>query len=131
MKGAFKRSRRGSPYKETTVVFEFSARLREVLVDHGTVFIGWQQVEVCDYIRVTCCNKCQQFGHPEKFFRAKEETCGRCGETGHRFDSCKAVVTCCATCKRYKRDSAHKAASKNCPARLYAEEQLIQMTQYG
>lgn len=131
MKGVFKRSRKGSPYQETTVVFECSSRMREALVVRGTVFIGWQQVEVCDYVRVTCCNKCQQYGHPEKFCRAKEETCGRCGEVGHRADKCGTTILCCATCKRFKRDSTHRTASRTCPARLYAEEQLIQQIQYG
>ncbi|GBP88519.1 hypothetical protein EVAR_64963_1 [Eumeta japonica] len=32
---------------------------------------------------VTCCRKCQQYGHPEKFCRSKE-VCSGCGLTGHR-----------------------------------------------
>lgn len=131
MKGAFKRSRKGSPYKETTCVFECTPGMREALVNLGTVYIGWQHVEVSDFVRVTCCNKCQMYGHPEKFCRAKDPTCGRCGETGHRADQCKSPVLCCATCKRFRRESTHRTASRSCPARLHAEEQLINQVQYG
>lgn len=131
MKGAFKRSRKGGLYKETTCIFECTPGMREALINLGTVYIGWQHVEVNDFIRVTCCNKCQMYGHPEKFCRAKDPTCGLCGEAGHRAEQCKSPVVCCATCKRFKRESTHRTASRCCPARLHAEEQLIQQVQYG
>lgn len=131
MKGLFKRGRRNSQFKETTVVFECSPRLREVLIGRESVCLRWQRAEVYDYINVTCCNKCQQYGHPEKFCRSQEVTCSRCGETGHRADKCAATFSCCATCKRFKRDSAHRTASQDCPARKHAEELFIQQIQYG
>lgn len=113
------------------MVFECSPRMRDALVVRGSVYVSWQEVEVYDYIDVTCCNKCHQYGHPEKFCRAQVETCGRCGETGHRANKCSATFPCCATCTRSKRDNAHRTASRDCPARYYAEEQRISQVQYG
>ncbi|GBP97330.1 hypothetical protein EVAR_103843_1 [Eumeta japonica] len=83
------------------------------------MYIGWEVVEVCDYLGVTCCRKCQQYGHPEKFCRSKDEICGKCGAVGHRRDDCTSQEEKCATCHRFgKRDAhTHTTAAANCPAR--------------
>lgn len=106
------------------VILECTMAARDKLVGLGRVYVGWDEAEVCDHIRSTCCSKCQQYGHPEKYCRAKETTCGKCGETGHRATECKSSDSCCATCKRFKRPEAstHATASAGCPARLHAEQ---------
>lgn len=128
-KVAFKKGRRGG---RTTVVLECTPQLRDTLIHLGKVYIAWDEAEVCDYIRVTCCNKCQQYGHPEKFCRSSDTVCGKCGEAGHRAQECKSEKSCCATCKRFKRPEAasHSTAALDCPARLYAEQQAGNMTQW-
>lgn len=129
--GAFKKHRaRGTA---TAVIFACSAAFRESLLNKGRVFIGWQVVEVTDYVETTCCKKCQQYGHPERYCRATEVTCGRCGANGHKSEDCKAETTCCATCKRFAKPGAesHKTASRECPARRHAEERCVEMTHYG
>nr|XP_037877415.1 uncharacterized protein LOC101741146 [Bombyx mori] len=127
--GAFKKGRRQS--NNTTVVFNASPRIRDALVKIGRVYVGWVACEVTDFVRVTCCNKCQQYGHPEKFCRAKEATCGRCGEDGHRMEACKAASACCATCRRFRREAMHPTASRDCPARRHAEERFLNQVEYG
>lgn len=128
---AFKKGRRGG--NSTTVVYEVSVSLRDKLVGLGRVYVGWDAAEVCDYVRVTCCNKCQQYGHPEKHCRAPTMVCGKCGESGHKDTECQSATECCATCRRFKRPEAknHRTASLGCPARVYAEKQAINMTQYA
>ena len=130
-KGAFKKNRAHGA--ATAVIFACSPALREALLSKGRVFIGWQAVEVTDFVGVTCCNKCQQYGHPEKFCRSKEVVCGRCGNLGHGSEKCKSELICCATCKRFgkKESETHRTASRDCPARIYAEKRCIEMTQYG
>ncbi|CAH2083508.1 unnamed protein product [Euphydryas editha] len=127
---AFKTGRRG---ERTTVVFECSPSLRDKLIGLGRVYIGWDEADVCDYLRVTSCNRCHQYGHPEKFRRAPEMVCGRCGETGHKKTECQSQSECCATCKRFKRKEAgtHVTNAPTCPARIYAQQQSVNMTQYG
>lgn len=126
---AFKKGKMGG---DTTVVLECAPSLRDALVEKGRVFIGWQAVTVTDHINVTCCMKCQQFGHPERYCRQKEVTCGRCGEIGHASKDCKAEFTRCATCKKFgKKDSeTHRTGSQECPARQHAESRMVQMTSY-
>lgn len=119
-------------FRGTNAVLECSAKLRQALMDKGRLYIGWQVVEVCDHISVLCCTKCQQYGHPERFCRAVEVTCGKCGETGHRKTECSSNLSCCATCKRFgKTSEGHATASRECPARQFAEKRLISMTNYG
>lgn len=129
-KVAFKKSRRGSG--RTTVVLECAPAARDFLVGRGRVYLGWESIEVCDFISVTCCSKCQMYGHPERHCRSKETTCGSCGVNGHRAEECKARVKCCATCKRFGKPSAdHVTAAPSCPARKYAEDRSLSITNYG
>ncbi|XP_072943137.1 uncharacterized protein [Epargyreus clarus] len=131
MKVAFKK---GRPTGRTaTYVLQCSPGLRHFLLSEEVVYIGWQVADVCDYVAVTCCNKCQQFGHPEKYCKAAQPTCSRCGETGHCGQECSGTTTCCATCKKFGRKEAdgHKTMAKECPARQYAEARSVEITKYG
>lgn len=130
MKGAFKKRRQGGA--ACAVIFECSAALRETLVSRGRAYIGWQAVEVTDFVDVTCCRKCQQYGHPERYCRATEATCGKCGGA-HGTEDCKSATQCCATCKKFGRGDAksHRTASRECPARQHAEQRAIVSTNYG
>ncbi|GBP39492.1 hypothetical protein EVAR_32424_1 [Eumeta japonica] len=128
---AFKKSRRERA--TTTVVLECEPDLRDVLVSLDRAYIGWEAVTVCDYIDVTCCRKCQQYGHPEAHCRSGETVCARCRSTGHRTADYKAETTKCATCHRFGRREAdtHTTAARECPACRFAEERLITVTRYG
>ncbi|GBP97326.1 Uncharacterized 50 kDa protein in type I retrotransposable element R1DM [Eumeta japonica] len=128
---AFKKSRREG--STTTVVLECEPELREVLVTLDRAYIGWEAVPICDFIDVTCCRKCQQYGHPEAHCRSGDTVCGKCGVTGHRLADCQSTVTRCATCHRFGRREAatHATASRDCPARRFAEERKISVTRYG
>lgn len=133
VKGSCKVALKKSIGPKFLVILECSMSLRETLVGLGTVYIGWDEAEVSDHIRATCCNKCQQYGHPEKYCRSKELVCGKCGDVGHKSAECQAATQCCATCKRFKRKEAstHFTAAINCPARQYAEQQAVNALQYG
>lgn len=128
---AFRKGRRDGP--RTTVVLECTSAARDKLVGLGRVYIGWDEADVCDFLRVTCCTKCQQYGHPEKHCRATATTCSKCGEQGHSSGDCKSADSCCATCKRFRRKeaSSHATAAMDCPARQFAEQQAVNMTHYG
>ena len=132
-KGAFKKNRSRGSAKATALIYACSAALRESLMRKGRLYIGWQSVEVTDYVDVTCCSKCQQYGHPERFCKTGETTCQRCGATGHRGDDCTSTTTACATCKRLGKQGAesHRTASRDCPARQHAEQRSVAMTKYG
>lgn len=115
------------------VLLECSMGVRDKLVSLGRVYVGWDEADVTDHVRATCCNKCQQYGHPEKYCRSKETVCGKCGETGHKHTECQATTQCCATCRRFKRKDAHThvTAAASCPARMHAEQQAVNQIHYG
>ncbi|KAJ8706441.1 hypothetical protein PYW07_012519 [Mythimna separata] len=100
----FKKNRSRGAAKATAAILTCTAELRVALIKRGRIYVGWQSVEVTDYVDVTCCSKCQQYGHPERYCRSKETT--RCGATGHAAGECKAEETCCATCKRLEKRGA-------------------------
>ncbi|KAL0858747.1 hypothetical protein ABMA27_011220 [Loxostege sticticalis] len=116
-KVAFKKSRRGSG--TTTVVLECL-----MLIDKGRIYYDWDVAAVHDFVSVTCCNKCQLYGHPEKYCRAAEVVSGKCGGSGHKSAECSAKEQRCATCYKFgKKDAAtHTTGARQCSARIYAEE---------
>ena len=130
LKPLFRRQRGGN---RCVWICQASAPLRKHLINIGRLYVGWEVVEVTDYVGVTCCRRCQQFGHPEKYCRSKSMTCGRCGEEGHKKDECKAEHTCCATCKRFNRKDAgsHVTNARECPARRHAEDRELQRINHG
>ncbi|CAH0404363.1 unnamed protein product [Chilo suppressalis] len=81
-------------------ILECTMPMRDKLIRLGKVYIGWDEAEVSDHARATCCLRCQQYGHPEKYCRAKEMVCGKCGDVGHKATECQAKTQCCATCRR-------------------------------
>ncbi|PZC70719.1 hypothetical protein B5X24_HaOG215015 [Helicoverpa armigera] len=75
----------------------------------------------------------QQYGHPEKYCRAKNMVCGNCGEDGHKASECQSATVSCATCRKFGRPgaSSHKTAARVCPARIHAESCAIGGTSYS
>lgn len=71
--GVFKK--RGYRGGATTAIIKCPVEFRQALVERGKVYIGWQVIEVCGYISVTCCNKCELYGHPEKYCWSTETIC--------------------------------------------------------
>lgn len=124
--------RRERRHGRSKVVAECSPELRRLLVERGRIYIGWDVVEVTDHLGVTCCSRCQQYGHPEKYCRAKGVVCGKCGEDGHKSEECQCPQTRCATCKKFGRPGAetHRTASRDCPARQHAESRVAAETKY-
>lgn len=127
---AFKKGRLNS--RTATYVLQCSPNLRCFLLDEEAIYIGWQVADVTDYVAVTCCNRCQQYGHPEKYCRATEDTCSKCGNTGHKSSRCESAFSCCATCKKFGRKGyeTHKTMARECPARQFAEARSVEVTKY-
>ncbi|VVD00322.1 unnamed protein product [Leptidea sinapis] len=61
----------------TTVVLACSAQWRDRLMPRERVYIDWERYLVRDFLDVTCCSKCQWYGHSAKHCRAEKETCSR------------------------------------------------------
>lgn len=129
---AFKKRRLGGA--RTTYVLECSPAVRDTLVARERVFVEWERYLVRDYLDVTCCLKCQAYGHPAKHCRATVDTCSACTEQGHRKADCPKQATDimrCATCRGAgKPFEGHCTMSQDCPARRYAERKAIGRVNY-
>ncbi|KAJ8887801.1 hypothetical protein PR048_014019, partial [Dryococelus australis] len=102
------RFRTGPRDKEVVnLVLEVTPPLRRLLIDCGTLFIGFQRCKIRDYVMPTQCYKCQGYGHIKEKSKG-ELVCPHCSETGHKFSECKvkAAKPKCANCTRDKTEMA-------------------------
>lgn len=106
---------------------------RNVLINSGHCFLGWNACRVRDYSGATRCFKCHLYGHVAKNCTATVKICRHCSGQGHDLEDCpnKAQAAICATCKRFNRPANHKTGDRNCPAHLAAIEAQVRMTDYG
>ena len=71
---------------------------------------AWHTELVDEYIdRPRQCFKCQKFGHVAKYCRQDLDTCGNCGESGHKRESCSSDTKC------FHCHEGHRSSDKRCP----------------
>lgn len=115
------------------LVIECSPKIREHLIRMGRIYIEYASCKVSDYLVVTRCYQCQQYGHLSKYCKAKTPTCSRCGEDGHNHKECRQPkeVEVCANCRTAKKDSKHRVGTMKCPIYARAVERLVGSIQYN
>ena len=64
------------------------------------------------------CNKCQIYGHPEKYCESNTPVCGNCAEAGHRIETCRSTTLKCFHC-----EEPHHVGHTAC--RKHKEEEAI------
>lgn len=107
----------------TNIVIEVSPILRKVLLQKGSVFVGWKKSVISDYIRVVRCYKCCGFGHYSKDCKELNSSCSKCSGT-HCFKDCKSESNQCVNCtkqnKFYKKNFPidHASGDPACPSLL-------------
>lgn len=115
-------------------VIEVSPAIREEIMMEGRVFLDWASCNARDWISVTRCNKCQGFGHVEKFCSAKVCNCAFCGERGHAIGECPTQKSSgqpkCINCARTNIKANHPATNKDCPSYKRALDRLVARTMY-
>lgn len=116
-------------------VAEVSPAVREEILAEGRVFLDWASCNARDWLAVTRCNKCQGYGHAEKFCSAKSKNCAYCGERGHDIGDCPTQKASgpakCINCTRTNLSPAdHTATHKDCPSYKRALDRLAARTQY-
>lgn len=104
------------------VVIEVSSNLRELIMSHGYLYIGWQKVRVEDHFLIKRCYRCAQFGHLRKDCKNSTPVCSTCSEN-HETKDCnnsesKRCINCFNYCRRYPKSTGeicvdHTADDKN------------------
>ncbi|XP_050516187.1 uncharacterized protein LOC126891051 [Diabrotica virgifera virgifera] len=128
---SFKVRFKTGPRGKSTVhyVAEVSPGLRKAIIK-DKIYIGFNAINVRDYIVVPKCLKCQDLGHVAKHF-TKETACSHCGGAHEKKECDKAgQPKTCIPCKaRGKADC--KKEHKDCPTHKMLVDRLILKTDWG
>ncbi|KAF6199601.1 hypothetical protein GE061_007627 [Apolygus lucorum] len=108
----------GKQYDEVTWVVQVSKEVRKILIDSGSLNILLYRCKVEDFIDISRCFHCQQYGHISTNCKASTHTCGFCaGE--HNTRECPGGMPhspVCANCQRMGLPYNHKVDDQECPA---------------
>lgn len=115
------------------IIIECTPKIREHLLQLRRVYLEYESCKVADYLVVTRCYQCQQYGHLAKYCKANKPTCSRCGEEGHNHKECRQPkeVEACANCRMAKKESKHRVGTMKCPIYARAVERLVGSIQYS
>jgi len=70
------------------LVIEVPRSVREILFRRSRIYIGFEATNIKDYLVVTTCMKCFNYGHISRYCK-EDERCGNCGEKDHKKQDCK------------------------------------------
>lgn len=101
-------------------ILEVDGKTFKSILETGKIKIGWSICSVSEYIKVTRCYKCSQYGHIAKYCNNKL-TCPKCAEE-HESKECKEensekCINCIIAKNKYNIDTEinHTAFSQECP----------------
>lgn len=124
---------RTGPRNRTTVhvVLEMSSKIRQMAINKGRLYVGFQSLAVKDYVVVPRCLKCQDLGHVAKHCRKEKSTCAHCGEEDHERKDCgkKEQAAICIPCSVRKKKCANNR--RDCPTHKILWDRLISKIDYG
>jgi len=125
------------PRKDSTKknwIVEVSPKIRKTIeTNNWKIKTLWARHRAADYLDAVRCFKCQYYGHPAKYCRHTNKTCGHCGQAGHSFNDClnKNKPPVCTPCKVAHLSSEHSINDKNCPSKIRAIKERIRNTTYA
>lgn len=113
------------------LVIEVPRSVREILLRRPKIYIGYEATNVKDYLVVTVCMKCKDYGHIARNCR-DDERCGHCGEKGHKKLECpdKNKNKVCIPCHKKGKKCGVKT-QQECPQYKMQLQRTIEKFDYG
>lgn len=103
---------RKGKFGSVTVLAYVPTHSAPALLKSGRIKIGWLHCRMAEKLSLTCCYKCQAFGHTAKQCKAPSNArrCLRCGSQDHLVKTCNETPHCyiCTS-------DGHRADSMACP----------------
>ena len=127
----FKVGKKGKQF--THWVVECSPEARKLLLQKGTMYIGWNSCRIEERISITKCYKCQGYGHVA--LKCTNKTaCGYCAEE-HDSRSCPNKDNVdkhrCVLCVNAKEEARHKPRDSKCTSYKRKLEAFIANIDFG
>lgn len=111
------------------LVFEVPRQVRQILLQNPKVYIGYEVTNVKDYLVVTTCLKCFDYGHIANYCK-NDPRCGTCGEKGHKKSECRdKEKKVCLPC--YQRGKKCGGKQEDCPQYKLSLQRTIDKFDYG
>lgn len=114
------------------VVLYVSPGVRTHLVSRGRVSIGWRRCRVIDFVSVTRCYRCQEFGHVRARCKAPRDVCSHCAGD-HDRSACPASggPAKCAPCAAAGKPSDHGVGARDvCWSYARVFRRRVELTRY-
>lgn len=116
------------------LVVEVDAKIREILLEAGRVYIDFAACRVVDQLAVTRCFRCQGYGHVKKVCKKApgDSVCSHCGRAGHEYKECRRSEEkpSCANCLAARKPADHRVGTLDCPMYKRLVQQKISRTSY-
>lgn len=130
--GAFSHEFGGRGAATRNVVLRVDPKIRDLILSKGRIYIEWSCCRVKDYVGVTRCWQCQDYGHIKKDCR-RVGVCRHCAEEGHIASACpkSGEPAVCPPCKYMKRPHNHSMDDlANCPSYQRMFRRAVDRTDY-
>lgn len=96
------------------VVLNVNAEAARSLLAAERCYVKWFAFRVRSQMPDFGCRRCRSYDHRVAECRMQEQTCNRCGESGHIARNCNNAVKC-RDCAYHGKPSAHRMMSMDCP----------------
>lgn len=111
------------------LVIEVPRQVRQILIQNPKIYIGYEVTNIKDYLVVTTCLKCFDYGHIANHCK-NDSRCGNCGDKSHKKNDCKEKEKkVCVPC--FSRGKKCGGKQNECPQYKLSLQRTIDRFDYG
>ena len=103
--------------KRVNWIVQLSAKYYTELLKGERAYMMWRSYRIREYVNITRCYKCHDYGHTARSCSSQHQLCNLCGSKDHLRNACsKKGDPECVNCVRAKRkDTKHEVHNSDCP----------------